>query len=135
LTSKAGGGWTAQAGGGWTENVLHNFSNRATDGSSPFAVLIFDATGNLYGTTAEGGAHGGGTVFELTPKAGEGWTENVLYSFNNGTDGQNPEAGLIFDAAGNLYGTTTGGGTYGSGTVFEITIPVLFAGCAGDRPK
>jgi hypothetical protein len=62
---------------------------------------------------------GGGTVFELTPQAGGGWTEQVLYSFGKGPDGGNPYAGLIFDAAGNLYGTTAEGGTYSAGTVFE----------------
>ncbi len=60
-------------------------------------------------------------MFELTPTAGGGWTETVLHSFGNGADGVDPEAGLIFDAAGNLYGTTAGGGTYSGGTVFELT--------------
>ena len=86
------------------------------------AGLVFDAVGNLYGTTLEGGTYGRGTVFELTPAAGGGWTEKVLHSFNhNGTDGYSPYAGLIFDAAGNLYGTTYGGGTNSYGTVFELT--------------
>jgi len=90
------------------------------------ATLIFDAAGNLYGTTLWGGTYGDGTVFELTPTAGGGWTEQVLYSFGNGTDGADPNATLIFYRAGNLYGTTDlggtyGGGTYGLGTVFEVT--------------
>ena len=87
----------------------------------PYAGLIFDAAGNLYGTTYYGGIHGAGTVFELSPTAGGGWTEKVLHSFGSGTDGQCPYAGLIFDAAGNLYGTTDGGGIHGGGTVFELT--------------
>src|ERR1035437_6510944 len=98
------------------ERVLHNFNNNGTDGLEPYAGLIVDAAGNLYGTTSQGGtgsncgAFGCGTVFELTPAAGGGWTETVLYSFNyNGTDGAGPLAGLIFDAAGNLYGTTSYG--------------------------
>ncbi len=113
---------TPQAGGGWTEQVLYTFNGTATDGASPYAGLISDAAGNLYGTTLEGG-DSWGTVFELTPQAGGGWTEQVLHSFNafNGTDGFLPYAGLIFDAAGNLYGTTSGGGTFGGGTVFELT--------------
>ena len=113
---------TPAAGGGWTETVLHSFNNNGTDGYTPLAGLIFDAVGNLYGTTWHGGAYGypGGTVFELTPTAGGGWTETVLHSFN-GTDGSNPYAGLIFDVAGNLYGTTSNGGDYGLGTVFELT--------------
>jgi uncharacterized repeat protein (TIGR03803 family) len=105
---------------GWTEKVLHTFNG--TDGAGPRASLILDAAGNLYGTTVGGGTYGYGTVFELTPIAGGGWTERVLHNFNNdGTDGANPYGGLIFDAAGNLYGTTAWGGTYGTGTVFEIT--------------
>ena len=102
------------------EQVLHNFQYNGTDGVLPFAGLIFDAAGNLYSTTSEGGTYGVGTVFELTPAAGGGWTETVLHSFGNGTDGRGPNA-LIFDAAGNLYGTTSWGGTYTYGTVFELT--------------
>jgi uncharacterized repeat protein (TIGR03803 family) len=111
-------------GGGWTEKKLHNFGN-GTDGTGPTAGLIFDAAGNLYGTTLNGGAYGVGTVFEMTPTEGGGWTERVLRSFGppngNGRDGFAPYAGLVFDAAGNLYGTTREGGTYGYGTVFELT--------------
>ena len=117
---------TPAAGGTWTEKVLHSFGS-GTDGLIPYGGLIFDAAGNLYGTTAYGGTNDLGTVFELTPKAGGGWTEKVLYSFGDGTDGVSPLAGLIFDAAGNLYGTTQHGGTYNYGTVFEIapSVPVL----------
>ena len=111
---------TPKGGGGWTETVLHSFNDK--DGSAPYAGLIFDGAGNLYGTTLMGGHYVDGTVFKLTPKGGGGWTETVLHSFNdNGKDGFAPLAGLIFDEAGNLYGTTYGGGTYGYGTVFELT--------------
>src|ERR1700690_2745696 len=107
------------------ETVLHSFNHNGTDGQRPAAGLIFDAAKiNLYGTTNSGGTYGYGTVFELTPQSGGGWTERVLYSFclqANCTDGAAPYAGLKFDAAGNLYGTTTAGGTYGYGTVFELT--------------
>jgi uncharacterized repeat protein (TIGR03803 family) len=121
--------FTPKAGGGWMEKVLHNFPATDKDGEDPFASLIFDAAGNLYGTTSGGGAYSYGTVFELTPKASGGWTEKVLHSFNeNGTDGYNPQqASLILDAAGNLYGTTPFGGPLGGcsglgcGTVFELT--------------
>ncbi|MGB8889401.1 MAG: choice-of-anchor tandem repeat GloVer-containing protein [Candidatus Korobacteraceae bacterium] len=112
--------------GGWTESVLHSFGNGA-DGIYPVAGLIFDAAGNLYGTTENGGVHncnGGsycGTVFELSPNQGGGWTEKVLHSFGNGTDGYGPEAGVVFDAAGNLYGTTENGGIHNRGTVFEMS--------------
>ena len=102
------------------EKVLHSFGS-GVDGAAPQAALTFDAAGNLYGTTWMGGAYGHGTVFELTPQAGGGWTEQVLHSFGNGTDGVGPEFSLILDKNGNLYGTTSGGGAYGYGTVFELT--------------
>jgi uncharacterized repeat protein (TIGR03803 family) len=132
-TTRLGGGHsvgtvfelTPRVGGGWVEKTLHSFNNNGTDGYTPLAGLIMDASGNLYGTTYLGGIYGssnaGGTVFELTPAAGGTWTETVLHSFNNGTDGAQPEAGLILDAAGDLYGTTLQGGVYGYGTVFELT--------------
>jgi len=108
--------------GGWAEKLLHSFSDQGTDGYNPYAGLVLDAGGNLYGTTLNGGAHNSGTVFELTPIAGEHWTEKVLHHFaHDGRDGVNPYAGLIFDGAGNLYGTTAEGGTYDDGTVFELT--------------
>jgi uncharacterized repeat protein (TIGR03803 family) len=107
--------------GGWTEKVLHTFNNNGKDGGNPAGGLIFDSAGNLYGATAGGGVYGSGTVFELAPKTGGGWTEKVLHSFNNnGKDGTAPQAGVIFDAVGNLYGTCSTGGAYGIGTVFEL---------------
>ena len=127
---------TPKAGGGWTEKVLHSFSEKDPVGFNPSSGVIFDSSGNLYGTTSGGGrfgcGYGGtlcGTVFELTPKAGGGWTEKLLHSFKpDGKDGQNPRAGLIFDTSGNLYGTTWYGGSgscydgngHGCGTVFEL---------------
>jgi uncharacterized repeat protein (TIGR03803 family) len=112
---------TPNGGGGWTEKVLYNFNVVSGDGVDPTAALVFDSAGNLYGTTDFGGTYGYGTVFELTPNGSGGWTETVLHVFSSGTDGASPFAGLIFDAAGNLYGTTEGGGTHQYGTVFEIT--------------
>jgi len=112
---------TPKAGDGRTETVLYSFQPNGTDGNYPLASLIFDAAGNLYGTTQRGGAYGFGTVFELTPTAGGGWTEKVLHHFGYSTDGSAPFSGLIFDGVGNLYGTTFYGGTYGSGTAFELT--------------
>jgi uncharacterized repeat protein (TIGR03803 family) len=110
---------TPNADGSWTESVLHSF-NGSSDGWRPDAALIFDAAGNLYGTTIGGVATGAGTVFKLTPNADGSWTGSVLHSFN-GSDGANPPAGLIFDAFGNLYGTTYWGGASGDGTVFKLT--------------
>jgi len=113
------------AGGVWTENILHYFSSSSTDGRGPLGGLIFDAEGNLYGTTSGGGASGlWGTVFELSPGTGGVWTEKLLWSFGVVTgDGVEPEANLVFDAQGNLYGTTKQGGTTGdnTGTVFELS--------------
>jgi uncharacterized repeat protein (TIGR03803 family) len=110
----------ASAGGGWTEKVLYSFGGNGTDGYVPSGSLIFDAAGNLYGTTGTGGVHGLGTVFELSPAEGGGWTEKMLHSFT-GTDGSSPLANLIFDAVGNLYGTTWAGGSHKqAGTVFEL---------------
>ncbi len=107
-----------------TETVLYNFGSQAGDGNIPEAGVIFDTNGNLYGTTGSAGAHGSGTVFELTA----GGSEKVLYSFGSQSgDGKEPYAGVILDNAGNLYGTTSYGGTYACsnayvcGTVFELT--------------
>jgi uncharacterized repeat protein (TIGR03803 family) len=100
--------------------VLYSFAGGA-DGAFPYASLIRDAAGNLYGTTTQGGASGYGTVFKLDPTG----SETLLHSFT-GEDGRDPNAGLIRDAAGNLYGTTTLGGNlgcgggYGCGTVFKL---------------
>ena len=104
-------------GGLWTMNVIHRFSN--ADGGAPFAGLIFDGTGNLYGTTMARGEFGFGNVFELT-LGPEGWTETVLYNFKGGIDGSAPEANLVFDKSGNLYGTTVAGGAKGAGTIFRL---------------
>ena len=97
------------------EIVLYSFTGGA-DGANPFAGLILDANGNLYGTTWEGGAVGKGTVFKLS-KTGR---ETVLYSFTGGADGANPFAGLILDANGNLYGTAWDGGASNAGVVFKV---------------
>jgi len=104
--------------GGWTESVLYSFAG-GSDGGNPYAGVIFDAAGNLYGTTALGGQYGNGTVYQLTP-SGSGWVESILYAFHGGDDGVNPTGGLIFDQSGNLYGTTSAGGPGGGGTVFML---------------
>ena len=110
--------------GAWTETILYSFSG--IDGDAPVAALVMDTVGNLYGTTAGGGAYGGGTAFELSHSS-TGWTENVLHSFGNGQDGWDPQAEMVFDSAGNLYGTTQlGGAIFGrgddnGGTVFRLT--------------
>jgi uncharacterized repeat protein (TIGR03803 family) len=105
------------------ESVIYSFTGGtigSSDGRNPYGDLIFDSSGNLYGTASSGGV-GGGVVFELSPVAGGGWSQKILYSFiENGKDGTVPLAGLLFDSAGNLYGTTEMGGAYNYGTVFEL---------------
>jgi uncharacterized repeat protein (TIGR03803 family) len=106
------------SGGGWVENVLYDFSGLG--GTYPASGVIFGTTGNLYGT-AEYGGSGFGTVYELTPSNG-GWTENILYTFQGGSDGYYPVGGLIFDQSGSLFGTTQGPqDCCGGGTVFQLT--------------
>ncbi len=107
--------------GKWTEGVIYSFAAGA-DGRNPYAGVTFDRAGNLYGTTSLGNITDNGTVFQLTPSA-PGWTEKVIYSFQNGSDGSFPVGGLIADQSGNLYGTTAAGGSAsgGGGTVFELS--------------
>jgi uncharacterized repeat protein (TIGR03803 family) len=102
-----------------TEGILHTFDDGA-DGGNPVSGLIADSAGNLYGTTYYSSS-GYGVVFQLAPPLPGGtWTENVLYSFTNGADGSVPTSNLVMDSAGNLYGTTTEGGTNGCGTFFQL---------------
>jgi uncharacterized repeat protein (TIGR03803 family) len=122
-------------GGTWSEQVLYDFcaTEQCPDGEAPVAGLVFDGSGNLYGTTTERGQHGYGAAFQLVPQPDGTWTENVLYSFcalSRCEDGQWPFGTLILDSSGNLYGTTASGGAYsnpncsgygGCGTVFELT--------------
>jgi uncharacterized repeat protein (TIGR03803 family) len=108
--------------GGWTERLLHQFGKSDFEGRFPAAGLVFDLSGNLYGTTQNGGDPqcGCGTIFELIPGVGGGWSYSVLHSFGV-SEGANPEAALIADEAGNLYGTTTSSPGLGYGTVFELS--------------
>ncbi len=90
--------------------------------------------GNLYGTTVDGGAKNYGIVYKLSPGANAQWTEEVLYSFQGGADGANPQAGLVLDAAGNIYGNTEfGGGELNDGTVFELAAPVGNGSSYGEK--
>jgi uncharacterized repeat protein (TIGR03803 family) len=113
----------SNSGGTWTESLLYSFAG-SPDGAYPLAGLVMDKSGNLYGTTNEGGSFGCskgcGTVFELTPSGGT-WTEKVLYTFGNVVgDGSGPVGGLVRGAKGALYGTAPEGGAYGYGLVFEL---------------
>ena len=106
--------------GTYTEKVLYSFTG-GTDGNLPTGVLV-DGAGNLYGTTTNGGAYNeSGVAWELSPDGSGGWTEQTLHSFGNGNDGQDPRSALTMDAAGNLFGTTSGGGANRGGTVFELS--------------
>jgi len=109
--------------------VLYRFQG-TPDGASPTGDLVLDSAGNLYGTTSSGGLNGWGSVYQLTPPVtvGDRWTETILYSFKPTGDGVNPLAGLVRDSAGNLYGTTFGGGTSFAGTVFELSPPSTAGG-------
>jgi uncharacterized repeat protein (TIGR03803 family) len=114
----------ATVGGAWTETILYTFQE-SNDGRFPLSTLIFDKLGNLYGTTAEGGTGGFGTVFELSPPTtpGGAWTETILWGFASGSGGSAPSGKLVMDAKGNLYGTTAKGGPCGCGNVFELLPP------------
>jgi uncharacterized repeat protein (TIGR03803 family) len=116
------GGGTSFSGGVFkvapdgTETVLYSFTGGA-DGAFPEAALIRDNVGNLYGTTTQGGSDNIGVVFKVDPSG----TETVLHSFTGGADGVIPVGGLLRDAAGNLYGTTSQGGTSNDGILFKIS--------------
>ena len=107
---------------GWTETVIHSFcsgGSHGDDGCQPYSNLIFDAAGDLYGTTGGGGPSYDGTAYELSPGSA-GWSEATICGFKGGGDGRAPFAGLTWDKSGNLYGTTSEGGAYGEGTVYEL---------------
>jgi uncharacterized repeat protein (TIGR03803 family) len=116
-----------RTGSTWTQKSLYNFRG-GNDGAHPFGSLVFDGSGNLYGATASGGLYNSGTVFELSPNSPGGWTKATLHSFcksggafcADGSEVVN-DAAMIFDAAGNLYGTTPAGGAGGHGTLFKLT--------------
>jgi len=123
--------------GGWNETILYGFcqgGGLCLDGVFPVAGLTLDKQGNLYGTTSQGGTYndlpsyfgpcddiGCGTVFEMSPAAGGGWTHTVLYRFTGYGDGKGPYGGVVFDSAGNLYGTTSIGGGSAAGSVYELS--------------
>ena len=108
-----------RSGGVWTETVIYSFAG-GNDGANPVPCVTLDSAGNLWGTTYAGGTSGFGTVFRLT-RSGGVWTKTVLYNFTNGSDGRAPSGGVVFDQAGNLYGSTVFGGANGGGTVYELS--------------
>jgi uncharacterized repeat protein (TIGR03803 family) len=107
--------------GAWKLKTLYSFGGQP-DAGFPYGGLVFDPSGNLYGTTYYDGANDLGSVYQLVPGPGDRWTETVLYSFQGGADGSNSISSLVFDADGNLYGTTSEGGAPGCscGTIFKL---------------
>jgi uncharacterized repeat protein (TIGR03803 family) len=112
--------------GGWNPSVIHTFAGTPTDGGMPEGTLVLDNAGSLYGTTEAGGAHNYGTVYKLSGSNQGTWTQKILYSFKGGkNDGNGPVGGIVFDTAGNIYGTTANDREHiGYGTVFELVAPV-----------
>lgn len=123
-TSTQGGNYVGnvfmltRSNGQWTATSIHDFDG--SDGAYPQSSVTLDARGNVYGTAYYAGPNGTGTVFRLT-NSGSGWVEDILYSFPNQSDGNGPVGGLVFDPAGNLFGSTFSGGSNGGGTVFELS--------------
>jgi uncharacterized repeat protein (TIGR03803 family) len=127
----------------WAETVLYRFTG-GSDGANPNAEVTFDPVGNMYLPVEEGIGPGWGVVLELTPSNG-GWKESVLYTFTGGNDGAFPDGGVVFDAAGNLYGVANYHGAYNNGLVYQLTPSgsawpqnVLYAfqgGSDGGRPR
>jgi hypothetical protein len=114
----------SQKGGGWTKKVLHQFDGK--DGANASAGVVFDGSGNLYGTTFAGPPNGSGLVFELKKPSGtvHSWTEALLCLFNNQSNGGSPLSGVVFDARGNLYGTASAGDEFRGGNVFQLKPPI-----------
>jgi uncharacterized repeat protein (TIGR03803 family) len=128
----------------WTYAVIHNFSGYPKDGTYPSSGLSFDAAGNMYGTTYQGGKHNYGTAFMMTLKKGK-WTEKPIHSFAGGNGGDYPVGGLIVGANGYFYGATIyGGATYNDGTVYRLfqargswvgqTVYLFTGGAGGTNP-
>ena len=107
---------------GGKEIILYEFKGQANgDGASPHGRLAFDGNGNIFGTTQGGGTNGTGTVFELSPIRGGGWTEKVIYNFSaGGADGSIPSAGMTIAPDGTMYSTTPDGGAFGAGVIFSL---------------
>src|SRR5438094_8178831 len=105
--------------GDWHFRTIYSFQGQP-DGSFPYGALLFDRSGNVYGTTYYGGANGIGAVYKLSPRPVGEWTEDLIYSFQQGPAGNSPISNLVFDKAGNRYGTTREGGL-GSGTIFKLS--------------
>src|SRR5258706_4889392 len=109
-----------QSNGTWQVSVLYSFTD-GNDGKYPLGSLVADSVGNLYGVASFGGAFSAGVAYKLSKTSNGSWQLTVLWAFGGGGDAAYPFAGLAIDQSGNLYGTTTTGGLYGQGTVFELS--------------
>ena len=107
-----------RSGSGWVKTTIGDYNNGGPEGL--FSGLIIDRAGNLYGSSDEGGSANYGTVYELT-RSGSGWTTTIIHSFTSVGTGAYADGGLVMDQAGNLYGTTDGGGASNGGIVFELS--------------
>jgi len=105
--------------GEWPFRIIYSFKG-PPDGGFAYGGMVFDALGNLYGTAYHGGANDFGCVFQLTPRRSGEWKEAVLYSFKGGKDGESSIGNLVLDQSGNLYGTTSAGGSAGRGVIFGL---------------
>lgn len=107
---------------GTPEKTVYSFGSPGSgDGMYPYSKLVVDANGNLYGTTSQGGTYNAGIVFELSSGSDGQWVETVIHEFTGQADGASPFAGIVFDRAGNLYGTAGYGGANGTGVVFVLS--------------
>ena len=112
---------TPNGDGTWTQAVLYSFTGGSDGGWVDWGRLTFDTAGNVYGATYDGGSHGAGAVFQLSPNQDGTWTENVLHQFTWGKDGAEPRTVPFFDAQGNLFGSVAYGGRYGCGAIYEMS--------------
>jgi len=114
--------FSPEPGGKWKETILHRFDNNGKDGYTPgWGALFMDGFGNVYGTTEVGGSAGYGSLFKLTRGTKGGWKETILHNFSSGSGGNLPNAGVVMDKAGNLYGATPfGGGPSGCGVLYKL---------------
>jgi uncharacterized repeat protein (TIGR03803 family) len=118
----------SSTGSGWKETVLHSFTGKS-DGETPYGGVVFDNAGRLYGTTYQGGSAGWGIVYQLSPSGTDSWTEKILHTFlgKSGNDGAQTFSGVVLDKNGNVFGSTTSGGSFNYGTVFELAAATRYA--------
>jgi uncharacterized repeat protein (TIGR03803 family) len=110
-----------QSNGTWKESLIYTFTRSNGDGLGPRGGVVLDGKGNVFGTTTSGGTSNAGTVFELSPNGSGGFAETIIYNFNFQDTGASPFSPLSVDAKGNLFGSTSTGGTFNTGAIFELS--------------